>query len=96
MQTYKISPLAESDLEGIWLYTAKNWGIDQANKYILEIEDSIKAVGADPSKGKSSDKIRAGYFRRSVNSHMLFYTATDGAVIIRRVLHQSMQFDLHI
>ena len=96
MQNYIISPLAETDLEKIWRYTAENWGIKQADKYILEIEDRMKLVGNDPTKGKPSDDIRTGYFRLSASSHMLFYTVADGAVIVRRVLHQSMSFDLHL
>lgn len=96
MKTYIISPLAESDLESIWRYTAENWGVKQANNYIIEIEDKIKFASEHPTKGKSSDDIRAGYFRLNANSHILFYTATDGVVHIRRVLHQSMSFGLHL
>lgn len=34
MPEYRLTPAAEGDLEGIWLYTAEQWGVKQANHYI--------------------------------------------------------------
>ena len=28
---YRLSPLAEADLEDIWLYTFRNWSMEQAD-----------------------------------------------------------------
>ena len=30
---YRLSPLAEADLEGIWLYTFRQWSLEQADDY---------------------------------------------------------------
>ncbi|WP_309083276.1 type II toxin-antitoxin system RelE/ParE family toxin [Chelativorans sp.] len=30
---YRLSPLAEADLEEIWLYTFKHWSLEQADIY---------------------------------------------------------------
>ena len=30
---YRLSPLAEQDLEDIWLYTLREWSADQADRY---------------------------------------------------------------
>ena len=30
---YQLTPLAEADLEEIWLYTFRNWSVEQADSY---------------------------------------------------------------
>ena len=32
MAEYRLSPAAERDLEGIWIYTRKEWGLEQAER----------------------------------------------------------------
>ncbi|MBV7525451.1 type II toxin-antitoxin system RelE/ParE family toxin [Pseudomonas sp. PDM29] len=32
MAEYRLTPAAEGDLEAIWSYTARQWGLDQANR----------------------------------------------------------------
>ena len=34
---YRLSPLAEQDLEDIWLYTLREWSADQADRYYHSI-----------------------------------------------------------
>jgi plasmid stabilization system protein ParE len=33
MAEYRLSSAAERDLEGIWKYTRREWGLDQAERY---------------------------------------------------------------
>jgi toxin ParE1/3/4 len=33
MAEYRLSPAAERDLEGIWKYTRRKWGLEQAERY---------------------------------------------------------------
>jgi len=35
---YQLTQIADSDLLEIWSYTAKKWGIKQANQYLKELE----------------------------------------------------------
>jgi len=44
MTGYLLSPAAQADLEQIWEYTARNWGEDQAARYILGIRDACRAL----------------------------------------------------
>lgn len=34
MAEYRLTPAAEQDLEAIWTYTAQQWGVMQADRYI--------------------------------------------------------------
>ena len=40
---YRLSPLAEQDLEDIWLYTLREWSADQADRYYHSIISAMKA-----------------------------------------------------
>jgi toxin ParE1/3/4 len=31
----RVTPKAESDLIGIWIYTCEQWGVDQADKWLF-------------------------------------------------------------
>jgi toxin ParE1/3/4 len=33
MAEYRLSPAAERDLESIWTYTVRQWGVEQADHY---------------------------------------------------------------
>lgn len=44
MKRLAFSPAAEGNLEGIWDYSAKTWGPDQAERYTDEIRDACFAV----------------------------------------------------
>jgi toxin ParE1/3/4 len=35
-----LSPAAAADLREIWDYTARNWGSEQADRYVLGIRDA--------------------------------------------------------
>lgn len=48
---YVLSPAARSDLGSIWDYTAENWGIEQADRYILGIRNACEALAAGDRKG---------------------------------------------
>lgn len=69
---YVISKSASFDLEEIWLYTAKHWPREQANRYYNLLLDEIAALCRNPSNGQDYGHIRAGYLRKRVESHFIF------------------------
>jgi len=95
---YKISKLAESDLENIWLYTFEEWSLEQADYYYDLIMDEIEYIAENPKTGKDFNVVRKGYFRSRVKSHFIFYKINlkEEEVEIIRILHQQMDIDLHI
>lgn len=54
MASYRLSPLAESDLEQIWLYTLNEWSVDQANRYYGQIVDTIEELASGQKQGRTS------------------------------------------
>src|SRR5437588_7711298 len=93
---YILSPRAQRDIEEIWDYTAKNWGDDQAESYVLAIQAAIETVARDPRRGRRCDDLRAGYRKYASGSHVLFYRLVETGIDIVRILHQRMDFDQHL
>lgn len=96
MTLYVLSPRAQVDIEEIWGYTVKHWGVPQAERYTRLIQAEIEEIASDPSRGRSCEEIRAGYRKVQVGSHMLFYRITDRAIHIVRILHERMDFERHL
>ncbi|PCK09226.1 MAG: hypothetical protein COA42_05050 [Alteromonadaceae bacterium] len=67
---YKIHPQvkARSDIKKIWLYSYKNFGVIQADKYFDELDAGMDTLRDNPLIGASCEYIRAGFarFRRKL------------------------------
>jgi toxin ParE1/3/4 len=91
-----VSKRAQADLIEIWLYSCKTWGEVQADRYLDELGVALRECGADSECGRRRDEVRPGYWSRLVRRHVAFYTGTVDAILIQRVLHGSMDPDLHM
>jgi len=88
---YRISKLAEADIDNIWLYTLENWSFVQANRYYRLIYQEIIFIVEDFESGKDISEVKNGYRQAKVKSHFIIYKkAEDGVIEILRVLHQMM------
>ena len=96
MNRYRLSRRAKADLAGIWRYTERKWGSEQANTYLDTIFGALDALAADPSRGRPCDDIHTGYFRYAVGSHIAFYRRVGADIGIVRILHQRMDFERHL
>ena len=93
---YTLSPRAQGDLDEIWTYTVKRWGVDQAELYIRQIGRHIMAIAAQPTMGRACRDIRAGYYKYPTGSHVLFYRLIAGGIEVVRILHERMDFGRHL
>jgi len=92
LNRYKIRKKAVEDLENIWLYTYKNWSLEQADKYYGLIISEIEFVSKNFLAGKSIDHIKKGYRAKTIQSHTIFYTmGADEKVEVIRILHHRME-----
>lgn len=95
MRPYRLSFQARGDLDDIWDYSNANWGREQAANYLRQIRATIAMIAERPELGRMDDALRAGYRRRSVGSHVIFYRTGDVIEIVR-VLHQNMDARAHL
>ncbi|MCK5944212.1 MAG: type II toxin-antitoxin system RelE/ParE family toxin [Planctomycetes bacterium] len=96
MRELRIRPRAAADLEEVWLFTARTWSPRRADDYLRRIHESMVAVAYDPEVGRCMAFLRPGYRVVRSGRHLVFYTACDEAVSVRRVLHDQMQATRHL
>jgi len=90
------SSQAEQDLTDIWIYTAEEWNLAQADMYVEELVNGIERLSTHPELGYSREDIRTGYRSLNVSQHIVFYTVTEEEVVIVRVLHKSVDVQKHL
>ena len=49
MAEYRLTPAAEQDLEAIWTYTAQQWGVMQADRYIDFLTTAFDVLSQSPN-----------------------------------------------
>ena len=91
MPEYTISEKALDDLNNIWIFTAENWSLEQANRYYNLILDEIEFVAENLETTNDFGSIRKDYRYSKVKSHLIFFKRignTDLEVV--RILHERM------
>ena len=86
---YILSEIADKDLEDIFDYTFDEFGYDQSEKYLLEIEEIFQNLIINPQIGKKRDEIKQGLYSFPKDNHIIFYRILDNHIRIVRVLHGS-------
>ena len=89
MKNYDLTLAAEEDLRSIWDYSFSTWGVDQADRYLDQIEICFKAIGSrrvrETPKGSLPDDVRVHHCEH----HYIFWLTGDQPIIIA-VLHERM------
>jgi toxin ParE1/3/4 len=89
---YRLSPLAEADLEEIWLYTFRQWSPEQADDYLRNIIVSMEGLASGHKTGHRID-VREGYWKYLVGAHVIYFRYTDAGIDVTRVLHGRMDVE---
>ena len=96
MAEYRLTPAAERDLESIWKYTVRQWGVEQADRYIDFLTAAFAKLADSPMTAPSCEYIRSGYRRWGVERHMIYFRVTDYGIAVIRVLHDRMDAPRHL
>lgn len=86
---YILSEIADEDLEDIFDYTMNEFGFEQAEKYLTEIEDVFQSLLTNPELGKTRNEIKTGLYSFPKDHHLIFYRILDNHIRIVRVFHGS-------
>lgn len=95
MKALLFSPLAEIDIDGIWDYSADNWGPDQADRYTDEIRDACQALASGAKRGRAVD-VRPGYWKIVTGSHVVYFCESADLIEVVRVLHGRQDTERHL
>lgn len=90
MLKLSVTPKAEADIIGVWVHTCEEWGVDQADKYLNQLEEGMKQLLNHPLLGADYAHVFPGYRRLQVEHHAVFYKVVEPEVLVVRVLHDSM------
>ncbi len=93
---YRLTPEAARDMETIWLYTLKEWGLEQANRYTDKLTEVFGQLAENPKIATPCDRILKGYLRSQVGRHSIYFRQTDYGIVVVRVLHDRMLSTLHL
>ena len=93
---YELSRLAQKDLEDIWIYTARNWSVHQANKYYKNIFQEIERISQNSDIGRSIRTIKELHQIHPVKSHIIIYKLENNSVWIDRILHKRMDIETRL
>ncbi|HJT87682.1 MAG TPA: type II toxin-antitoxin system RelE/ParE family toxin [Bryobacteraceae bacterium] len=92
---HRVAPRAETDLDDIWLYMAKESGsIEIANRLIDTITDRFLTLAQFPYLGRSREaEFGPGYRSFAVGEYVIVYCVENEDASILRVVHGRRQLD---
>lgn len=93
---YRLYPKAIEDLESIYLYSRREFGLKRTEDYILALESSFQHLAEDPLIARKCDFIRQDLRAFNVGSHVIFFKTTKYGIAVIRILHQSMDFNRYL
>jgi len=84
-----VAPRAQTDLDEIWLYVAKESGsLEIANRLIDSITDRFLLLASFPYIGRSRDEdFGAGFRSVAVGEYIIVYCLEADDVLILRIAH---------
>jgi toxin ParE1/3/4 len=84
--SYRLSALAEKDLNDIWSYVAEDASLETADRLIDAVFDRFELLVEQPLMGRTRPEFGAGVRSIVVESHVIYYRHEQD-VLIARVLH---------
>ena len=94
VKPYRLSPLAEADLEDIWLYTLQHWSMEQADSYHHSLMAAFEGLAAGCKQGRPS--VLPGFQKYLCGSHVVYFLDHADSLDVIRVLHQRQDAERHL
>lgn len=96
MAEYRLSPAAQGDLDGVFDYAVRQWGLEQAVRYTQMIERTCAMLADAPEQAPDCGYIRAGYRRAAVERHVIYFRVENYGIAVIRILHARMDAPRHL
>lgn len=87
MKAIELTPKAEEDLEAIWGYSFRQFGVIQADEYIGRIA-AVFDVLARHEVGTQRAELGDNICSLPVEHHMIYFVSSNSVVTIIRILSQ--------
>jgi len=96
---YRLSVRAEADLAENWVYSAEQWNLEQADRYIDALLSRFDWLCGNPQLWNPRPDITEGLDSYPQQSHVIYFRAQGdppGLIEIVRVLHGRMEPTRHV
>jgi plasmid stabilization system protein ParE len=87
---YRLTSEAASDIKGILDYTLDRWGAEQADKYVLQIEQCLHDLVSGRRSGRPFGDSLAEIQVFHCEHHYIFYATQDDLLAVVAILHEAM------
>ncbi len=84
----RLTRTAARNLENIYLYTTREFGVVQAELYRQRLDEAFQRLAKFPEMGARRRSITR---RFEVESHLVFYRVEAGTLVISRIIHGSQR-----
>lgn len=85
--SYRLTPAARSDLEGIWHFTAAHWSVHQAERYVDGLFEAFSALVAHPAIAPERREISPPVRLYRYLSHLIVYRLEAPDIVVIRIVH---------
>ena len=97
MSAFRLTRLAEADIDSIGEHALETWGAEQARSYLADLDLAFTDLSTHPHMGRKRDDLRGAPWVHRCGSHLIFFRRTlSGPVDILRILHDRMDSDRHL
>jgi len=96
MEKVNLHPKARSDLEDIWLYGLNEWGVNQADSYLHDLNKTFLLIAGNPFIARENTEFNPPIRIHPHRSHKIVYRIEGEHVSVVRILHKSMFTELHL
>ena len=86
LRDYRLAPAAATDLEDIWLYTARNWSVEQADRYTDALETVFDTLVAMPEIAGERPEFEPPVRVHPSARHMVIYRIEGDHLVVLRIL----------
>lgn len=88
MPGFRLTPDAQADLIEIRRHSLQQWGAEQSQKYLCEIQNTIGLLAETPALGKSRPDVGADVHSFPQGSHIIYYVIHKQQVVVFWVRHK--------
>ena len=85
-----LTPKARLDLEEIYEYSFRVWGVTQADLYQDQLFHFMQLICKNPFLGTNYSYSSIAYRKLTANKHLIFYRLEKSSIIVVRILHEKM------
>jgi toxin ParE1/3/4 len=87
MKRFRLSRLAESDLEQTWLFVAEQSGVSRADSLLSEIEECFRLLLRFPESGRKREDLGENLRSLPVAGFVVVYRLSADVLEVVRVVH---------